>query len=67
MTNPTFDERVKNARILLQSRDSALEKAKDEKVTDPKKDEKITKETPKNDEYNEYDYSDNENADDKDW
>ncbi len=33
----------------------------------PKENEKPKKETPKNDEYNTYDYSDDEKADDKNW
>ncbi len=44
-----------------------LENATPEVNPIPKKDEDSKKETPKNDDYNEYDYSDNTELDDKDW
>ncbi len=45
-----------------------LESVKDGEATKiPQKDEKPKKETPKNTETSTYDYSDDKNADDKEW
>jgi len=58
-----FNDRVENARKILESRDSAFEKSK----IPIKKDDKTKKETPKNDEFNEYDFSDDKELDDIEW
>ncbi len=75
MSNETHDEdSLESIEAFLAKRDSSEVSSVPKKIEDvPTMDErelkpiKPKKETPKNDEFNEYDYSDDKELDDKEW